>query len=97
MALTLEIIGDIPFAEMKPPENVLFVCKLNTLTTDGDLEQIFSRFGKILLCEIKRDPKTFESMGYAFIEFENQIDCEEAYSKMENVLIDGYMFLIIFR
>lgn len=35
-ALTLEIVGDLPFAEVKPPENVLFVCKLNPVT-EGQL------------------------------------------------------------
>lgn len=34
-ALTLEIVGDLPFAEVKPPENVLFVCKLNPVTEGG--------------------------------------------------------------
>jgi peptidyl-prolyl cis-trans isomerase-like 4 len=41
------MVGDLPFADIKPPENVLFVCKLNPVTTDADLELIFSRFGKI--------------------------------------------------
>jgi hypothetical protein len=31
-AVVLEMIGDIPDAELKPPENVLFVCKLNPVT-----------------------------------------------------------------
>lgn len=31
-ALTLEMVGDLPFAEVAPPENVLFVCKLNPVT-----------------------------------------------------------------
>lgn len=31
-ALTLEMVGDLPFAEIKPPENILFVCKLNPVT-----------------------------------------------------------------
>ena len=31
-ALTLEMVGDLPFAEVAPPENVLFVCKLNPIT-----------------------------------------------------------------
>lgn len=44
----LEIIGDIPEVGMAPPENVLFVCKLNPATNDDDLEIIFSRFGKII-------------------------------------------------
>ncbi|KAL2118729.1 hypothetical protein VTJ04DRAFT_8389 [Mycothermus thermophilus] len=87
-ALTLEMMGDLPFAEVKPPENVLFVCQLNPVTTDEDLELIFSRFGKILSCEVIRDKKTGDSLQYAFIEFEEQRSCEEAYSKMDNVLID---------
>lgn len=87
-ALTLEMVGDLPFAEIKPPENVLFVCKLNPVTQDEDLEVIFSRFGPIIKCEIIRDKKTGDSLHYAFIEFENKEDCEEAYFKMDNVLID---------
>ncbi|XP_056174387.1 peptidyl-prolyl cis-trans isomerase CYP59-like, partial [Syzygium oleosum] len=31
-AVVLESIGDIPDAEIKPPDNVLFVCKLNPVT-----------------------------------------------------------------
>ncbi|KAI8854024.1 cyclophilin-like domain-containing protein [Chytridium lagenaria] len=87
-ALTLEMIGDLPFAEIKPPENVLFVCKLNPITRDEDLELIFSRFGEILSCEIVRDKKTNESLSYAFIEFSKKEEAEEAYFKMDNVLID---------
>jgi peptidyl-prolyl cis-trans isomerase-like 4 len=87
-ALTLEMRGDLPFAEVKPPENILFVCKLNPVTTDEDLELIFSRFGKILSCEVVRDHKTGDSLQYAFIEFEDKKSCEEAYYKMDSVLID---------
>lgn len=47
-ALTLEMVGDLPFAEIKPPENCLFVCNLNPVTRDEDLELIFSRFGTII-------------------------------------------------
>ncbi|XP_053315939.1 peptidyl-prolyl cis-trans isomerase-like 4 [Spea bombifrons] len=87
-AVLLEMVGDIPDADIKPPENVLFVCKLNPVTTDEDLEIIFSRFGAIKSCEIIRDWKTGESLCYAFIEFEKEEDCEKAYFKMDNVLID---------
>lgn len=87
-ALTLEIVGDLPFADVKPQENVLFVCKLNPVTQDDDLELIFSRFGKILSCEIVRDKVTGDSLQYAFIEYEKKEDCERAYFKMEGVLID---------
>ena len=84
----LEMVGDIPDADGKPPENVLFVCKLNPVTTEEDLEIIFSRFGPIASCEVIRDKKTGDSLQYAFIEFENEDDCVKAYFKMDNVLID---------
>ncbi|XP_035915752.1 peptidyl-prolyl cis-trans isomerase sig-7 [Anopheles stephensi] len=87
-ATILEIVGDIPDADIAPPENVLFVCKLNPVTTDDDLQIIFSRFGKIKGCEVIRDKLTGDSLQYAFIEFENQKSCEDAYFKMDNVLID---------
>lgn len=95
-ALTLEMVGDLPFAEVKPPENVLFVCKLNPVTQDEDLELIFSRFGKILSCEVIRDRKTGDSLQYAFIEFDNQKECEQAYFKMDGVLIDDHRIHVDF-
>ncbi|KAK9359632.1 hypothetical protein V1504DRAFT_457482 [Lipomyces starkeyi] len=87
-ALTLEIIGDLPYAEVKPPENVLFVCKLNPITEDEDLHTFFSQCGKILSCEVVRDKKTGKSLQYAFIEYERKSDCENAYLKMQGALID---------
>ncbi|XP_016981996.2 peptidyl-prolyl cis-trans isomerase sig-7 isoform X1 [Drosophila rhopaloa] len=87
-ATILEIVGDLPDADMAPPENVLFVCKLNPVTTDDDLEIIFSRFGVVKGCEVIRDRKTGDSLQYAFVEFEDQKSCEAAYFKMDNVLID---------
>lgn len=87
-ALTLEMMGDLPFAEVKPPENVLFVCKLNPVTGDEDLELIFGRFGKILSCEVIRDAKTGDSLQYAFIEYDDKASCEAAFFKMQGVLID---------
>merc|ERR1712227_49377 len=87
-ATILEMVGDLPEADIAPPENVLFVCKLNPVTTDEDLEIIFSRFGKVVSCEVIRDKKTGDSLQYAFVEFEDQKACEAAYFKMDNVLID---------
>jgi peptidyl-prolyl cis-trans isomerase-like 4 len=95
-ALTLEMVGDLPFAEVAPPENVLFVCKLNPVTQDEDLELIFSRFGKIYSCEVIRDKRTGDSLQYAFIEYANQKDCEQAYFKMDGVLIDDHRIHVDF-
>jgi peptidyl-prolyl cis-trans isomerase-like 4 len=95
-ALTLEMVGDLPFAEVAPPENVLFVCKLNPVTQDEDLELIFSRFGKIMSCEIIRDKSSGDSLQYAFIEFSSQKECEQAYFKMDGVLIDDHRIHVDF-
>eukprot|EP01059_Diplonema_ambulator_P007546 TRINITY_DN17012_c0_g1_i1.p1 TRINITY_DN17012_c0_g1~~TRINITY_DN17012_c0_g1_i1.p1 ORF type:complete len:422 (+),score=73.79 TRINITY_DN17012_c0_g1_i1:55-1320(+) len=85
--IMLEMVGDIADADMVPPKNVLFVCCLNPVTEDEDLELAFSRFGKISSCEILRT-KDGTSLQYAFIEFVTVKACEQAYLKMENVRID---------
>lgn len=87
-AVVLEMIGDLPEAEVKPPSNMLFICKLNPVTTEEDLEIIFSRFGVVTSCDIIRDWKTGDSLCYAFLGFDSDDACEEAYFKMNNVLID---------
>lgn len=88
-AVTLEILGDLPDADAKPAENILFVCKLNPITVEKDLELIFSRYGNIKSCEIVRDWKTGQSLQYAFIEYETPQSCEEAYLKMQRATIDN--------
>lgn len=64
-ATILEMVGDLPSADVAPPENVLFVCKLNPVTADEDLEIIFSRFGKIV--------RYYESISHpSFLIFVNE-------------------------
>ena len=87
-AKILRDLGDIPDEDFVPEENVLFVCKLNSVTTDEDLELIFSRFGDVRSCEIMRDKVTGDSLQYAFIEYATRQQCEKAYLKMNNVTID---------
>jgi peptidyl-prolyl cis-trans isomerase-like 4 len=87
-AKTLEILGDLPSVDTKPPDTVLFVCKLNPVTDSESLELIFSRFGTVKKCDVVMDWKTGESLQYAFVEFETEEACTEAYLKMNNVKID---------
>uniref|UniRef100_A0AAV1T1E7 Peptidyl-prolyl cis-trans isomerase n=1 Tax=Peronospora matthiolae TaxID=2874970 RepID=A0AAV1T1E7_9STRA len=86
-AVVLEMIGDLPDADVKPPEEVLFVCKLNPVTESGDLDMAFCRFGQCK-AEVIRDQKTGDSLCFAFVEFTDRRHCEEAYFKMNNVLLD---------
>lgn len=87
-AVMLEMLGDLPSADLKPPENVLFVCKLNPATDDEDLTLIFSRFDQNARAEIIRDQETGDSLQYAFVEFDSEAAANEAYFKMNNALID---------
>lgn len=58
-------------ADAKPPSNMLFICKLNPVTSEEDLEIIFSRFGNVTSCDIIRDAKTGESLNYGFLGFDS--------------------------
>ena len=88
-AIVLEMLGDLPSATMKPKENVLFVCKLNPITSDEDLELIFSRFDpEDCKAHIVRDAKSGASLNFAFVEFGSKEACAQAYFKMNNALID---------
>ena len=82
------MIGDLPEADSKPPSNMLFIAKLNPVTTEEDLETIFGRFGNITSCDIIRDKKTGDSLCYAFLGYDTDEASETAYFKMNNVLID---------
>jgi len=87
-AVVLEMLGDLPSADITAPENVLFVCKLNSVTEDEDLELIFSRFDEKVSVDIVRDQKTGASLQYAFVEFTTKKQATEAYFKMNNSLVD---------
>jgi peptidyl-prolyl cis-trans isomerase-like 4 len=87
-ATLLTLLGDLPDTDVAPPDNVLFVCKLNPVTLDEDLELIFSQCGRVIKCEVIRERGTGKSLQYAFIEFAEARDCERAREKMDGVIID---------
>ncbi|XP_052818811.1 TAR DNA-binding protein 43-like [Mya arenaria] len=56
----------------------LIVLGLPWKSTEDDLRNYFSKFGELLLVQVKRDQKTNQSKGYGFIRFgnyEDQIKC----------------------
>lgn len=76
-AVVLEMVGDLPAADVAPPDTMLFVCKLNPVTREEDLDTIFSRFGAVTSCDIVRDARSGDSLGYGFIGFEAAAACEQ--------------------
>ena len=95
-SVMLELLEDLPNSNVKPPKNVLFICRLNPITQAKDLENIFEQFGPIKDCKIVRDKKTKQSLKYGFIEFEKIEDCEKAYLKMDGALIDDFRIKVDF-
>ncbi|KAK3086061.1 hypothetical protein FSP39_012872 [Pinctada imbricata] len=56
----------------------LIVLGLPWKSTEDDLRSYFSKFGDLLLTQVKREPKTGQSKGYGFVRFANydsQLKC----------------------
>jgi peptidyl-prolyl cis-trans isomerase-like 4 len=68
-ALTLEMVRDLLFANIRPPKTSYLFVNLILL-----LENIFSWFNVIISCQVIRDKCTGK---YAFIEYDKQEDREQ--------------------
>jgi peptidyl-prolyl cis-trans isomerase-like 4 len=95
-ARVLEMLGDLPDAEASAPKNVLFIAKLNSITTDEDLQLIFSRFDSEVTVDIIRDNDTGQSLQYAFAAFRTEKQAVEAYFKMNQALVDDRRIMVDF-
>ncbi|KAH0791203.1 peptidyl-prolyl cis-trans isomerase-like 4 [Histomonas meleagridis] len=95
-AQILELLGDIPDADQKPPDTSLFVCKLSPITTEDGLKIVFSRFGEVKRVDLIRDKVTGESLCYGFVDFEKASDAENAFLKMRRAIIDNRQVLVDF-
>ncbi|KAJ1559877.1 hypothetical protein HK096_010782 [Nowakowskiella sp. JEL0078] len=68
----------------------LFVAGVSSRTRAKDLAREFERYGRLVRCDIPA-PRNFQARpSYAFIEFEDSRDAEDAYDGMQNKLFDGY-------
>ena len=63
------------------PGELSFVCKLNSIMRDEDLNLIFLRFGKIMGCQAICDKRMGDSLQYAFIEFDRREDVEQVHHR----------------
>jgi RNA recognition motif-containing protein len=72
----------------------LFVGGFPYSTTSPQLEEMFSKIGKVLSCEVINDRETGQSKGFAFIEMENDQEAEEAIEKLNDTEIDGRKIVV---
>jgi len=86
----LKLIKSIPY-------KTLFLGRLNHNTVEKTLQEHFSKYGTLKSVKIVRDIVTGASRGYAFIEFEHERDCNDAFQSSNRVFIDEKQILVDFE
>ena len=72
----------------------LFVGGLSFSTTSSQLEDIFSKIGKVISCEVIKDRDTGQSKGFGFIEMENDKEAGEAIEKLNDTELEGKKIVV---
>ncbi|KAK9875369.1 hypothetical protein WA026_007764 [Henosepilachna vigintioctopunctata] len=79
------------------PECTIFVSRLSCKTTKEFINELFSKYGKIKRFRLVKDIVTGMPKGYAFIEYEQECDAEEAYKKANKTVVDGKIIFVDFE
>jgi RNA recognition motif-containing protein len=69
--------------------NRLFVGNLSYSTGEAELRQAFGEFGAVSSATIITDRMTGQPRGFAFVEFENPSDAEQAIEQLNGSELDG--------
>lgn len=72
------------------PLLTLFVARLNPLTTEEKLHQVFSKFGDIRRLRLVRDIVTGFSKGYAFVEYKEERSVVRARRDGNKLVVDQH-------
>jgi RNA recognition motif-containing protein len=64
----------------------LYVGKLSYRTRERDIEDLFSKYGKISACDLKQ--------GFAFVEFDDERDAEDAIRGLDGIELDGSHIIV---
>ena len=69
--------------------STLYIGDLDKRVTEPQIVELFSRFGPILSCRVIRDIVTRASLGYGYVNFQNQADAEKALKELNFTDING--------
>jgi RNA recognition motif-containing protein len=72
----------------------IFVAKLSSRTKSEDLEQLFSKFGKVLSSNVVVDRQTGFSKRYGFVEMADDQAAYEAIDKLNDTELDGSQIVV---
>lgn len=67
----------------------LFVGNLPYSMIEPDIDAIFARFGKLRKITLPMDRFTGRNRGFAFVEFEERRDAEDAFAKYNETSLEG--------
>ncbi|KAF9948391.1 hypothetical protein BGZ72_009704 [Mortierella alpina] len=70
----------------------LFLGRLTHETRSRDLEELFSKYGRVTRLDIKRGTNS----GFGFVEYEDPRDAEEAVSKLNGSVVNGSAIVVEF-
>jgi RNA recognition motif-containing protein len=70
-------------------EAKLFVGNLSYSTTEEDLKALFAEAGAIKSVALIKDRETGRSKGFAFVEFDSQVEAEKAISLFDGRELQG--------
>ncbi|KAI9307641.1 hypothetical protein BJ944DRAFT_261588 [Cunninghamella echinulata] len=68
----------------------LFIGRLPPSIKDYDLEDIFSKYGKITRCDVKKG----KSFSYGFVEYDNMDDAYDAMEETDGMDLDGVRIIV---
>ncbi|MEK7186157.1 MAG: RNA-binding protein [Patescibacteria group bacterium] len=69
--------------------NKLFIGGLEYSTTDAQLEEHFSKIGKVLSAKVIIDRDTGQGKGFGFVEMDTEETAKEAMDKLNNSELNG--------
>ncbi len=72
----------------------LFVGGLSYSVTSSQLEEIFSKFGKIVSCDVITDRYSGQSKGFAFVEMEDEKEADKAMEKLNDTELEGKKIVV---
>jgi len=67
----------------------LYVSRLNANVSEQDLRKLFSEYGKLESVKVITDYNTGVSRGFAFVEFSNETDGQNAIKNLNNSEVGG--------
>ncbi|XP_024356577.1 uncharacterized RNA-binding protein C25G10.01 isoform X2 [Physcomitrium patens] len=80
--------------DINNPGNNLYVTGLSTRVNEKDLQEHFSREGKVLECRLVLDPRTRESRGFGFVTMEHLEDAERCIKYLNRSTLEGRMITV---